>query len=113
METILKAFKPNISDMLNKSVAKVLEFLIENRAFDYSKEEIAEGSEISRPTLYRIWPLLERNGLLIETRKYGNTQLFKINENSELVKFLIKLELQILREQFKRMSSSVKAEKTL
>ena len=102
METILK---PKIADLMDASVRKVLEFLTENRALDYSKEEIAEGSEISRPTLYRIWPLLERNGLLQETRKYGNTRLYKINEKNEMVKILIKLEIAAVREQFKRMES--------
>ena len=103
METILKTLNPSIADILDRSVAKVLDFLIENRSFDYSKEVMAEGSGVSRPTLYRIWPTLERNGLLEETRKYGNTKLYKINENSELVKFLIKIEIQLVKEQFKRM----------
>ncbi|HLD49399.1 MAG TPA: hypothetical protein VJB11_03470 [archaeon] len=102
METILK---PKIADLMDASVRKTLEFMIENRALDYSKEEIAEGSEISRPTLYMIWPLLERNGLLQETRKYGNTRLYKINEKNEMVKILIKLEIAAVKEQFKRMGS--------
>src|SRR3989338_10155439 len=105
METLLKPLEPKIADLMDPSARKVLEFLIENRAFDYSKEEIAEGSDISRPTLYRIWPLLEKNGLLQETRKYGNTRLYKINEKNEMVKILIKLEIAAVREQFKRMES--------
>lgn len=91
--------------MIDQSVKAILEFLVENRAFDYSKEEIAKGSEISRPTLYRIWNVLEGNGIIEETRKYGNTQLYKINEKNELVKLLIKLEEAAVREQFKRMKS--------
>ena len=108
METILKVLSPSIADILDRSLAKVLDFLIENRAFDYSKEEVAEGSDISRPTLYRIWPALKRNGLIEETRKYGNTRLYKVNENSELVKFLIKIEIQLVKEQFKRMNLRIK-----
>lgn len=104
MEAILKTLNPSIADILDRSVAKVLDFLVENRAFDYSKEEIAGGSSVSRPTLYRVWPALERNGLLKETRKYGNTRLYKVNENSEVVKFLIKIEIQLVKEQFKRMN---------
>lgn len=103
METLLKSLKPNVTDLIDASVRKVLEFLVENRVFDYSKEEIAEGSDISRPTLYRIWPMLERNGLLQVTRKYGKTQLYKINEKNEIVKVLIKLEIAAVKEQFKRM----------
>jgi len=106
METALKALEPNIANLMDPSVRKVLEFLIENRVFDYSKEEIAEESGISRPTLYRIWPTLQNNGLLQETRKYGNTQLYKIDERNELVKVLIKLEIAAVKEQFKRMSQS-------
>lgn len=102
METILKLLQPKIADLTDPSARKVLEFLVENRAFDYSKEEIAEGAKISRPTLYRIWSLLEKNGIISKTRKYGNAQLFKINENNELVKVLIKLEIAIVKEQFKR-----------
>jgi len=105
METVLKALRPNVTDLLDPSLRKVLEFLVENRAFDYSKEEIARESGISRPTLYRIWPMMERNGLLRTTRKYGKTQLYKINENNELVKVVIKLEIAAVREQFKRMKS--------
>ncbi len=103
MEMLLQSLEPRIADLLDASARKVLEFLVENRAFDYSKEEIAEGSEISRPTLYRIWPLLGKNGIIAKTRKYGNAQLFKIDESNELVKVLIKLELAAVREQFKRM----------
>ncbi len=79
--------------------------MIENRGLDYSKEEIAEGAEISRPTLYRIWMALEKNGLIDETRKYGNVQLFKINEDNEFVKMWIKLELSMVKEQLKIMKS--------
>ncbi len=105
METLLKALKPNIAELTDPSIRKVLEFLIENRAFDYSKEEIVGGSGISRPTLYRIWGTLEGNGIIEETRKYGNTRLYKINEKNELVKVLVQLETAVVREQLKRMES--------
>ena len=102
---MLESFEPNISDLIDPSVRKVLEFLIENRDFDYSKEEMAEGAEISRPTLYRLWPMLQKNGLLKQTRKYGNVQLCKINEDNEIVKLLVKLEIAAVKEQFKRMEN--------
>ena len=105
---LIKSLNPNVTDLLIPSVGKVLEFLIENRVFDYSKEEIAEGAGVSRPTLYRIWLFLERNGLLQETRKYQNTQLYKLNEHNELAKVLIKLEIAAVKEQFKRMEMQAK-----
>ena len=105
MQALLKPLEPRIAEVTDPSVRKVLEFLVENRAFDYSKEEIAAGAEISRPTLYRIWPVLEANGLLQKTRKFGTAQLHKINESNEMVKVLIKLETAVVREQFKRMEN--------
>lgn len=103
---LTKALRPNVTDLIIPSVGKVLEFLVENRAFDYSKGEIAEGAGISRPTLYRIWTFLERNGLIKETRKYQNTRLYKLNEQNELSKVLIKLEIAVVKEQFKRMETA-------
>lgn len=105
MEALLKPLQPRVTELMDPSARKVLEFLVENRAFDYSKEEIAEGAEISRPTLYRIWPILEKNGIVKITRKYGKTQLCKVNEDNELVKVLIKLEIAVVKEQFRRMEN--------
>jgi len=106
MEVLLKPLQPSVTELMDPSVRKVLEFLIENRAFDYSKEEIAEGADISRPTLYRIWSVLEKNGILKVTRKYGKTQLYKVNEKNEIVKVLIKLEIAAVKEQFRRMENT-------
>ena len=103
MQIVSKPLEPNMADLFDLSGRKVLEFLVENRGLDYSKEEMAEGADISRPTLYRIWPSLEKNGLLIETRKYGNAQLYRVNEDNEIVKVWIELELAAAREQLKRM----------
>lgn len=105
MEALLRPLQPRIAELMDPSARKVLEFLVENRAFDYSKEEISEGAGISRPTLYRIWPVLDKNGILKVTRKYGKTQLYKVNEDNELVKVLIKLEIAVVKEQFKRMEN--------
>ena len=104
-ESVVIPLEPKMADLQDVSVRKVIAFLVENRGLDYSKEEIATGSDISRPTLYRIWPVLEKNSLLKETRKYGNAQLYKINENNEFIKVWIKLELALVREQIKRMKS--------
>src|SRR3989344_9671026 len=97
-ESAVIPLEPKMADLQDASVRKVIAFLVENRGLDYSKEEIAAGSDISRLTLYRIWPVLEKNGLLTKTRKYGNAQLYKINEDNEFIKTWIKLELALVRE---------------
>lgn len=74
---------------------KVIEFLLDNNTFDYTKKEIANGAGISRPTLYRFFDKLVDSGLVIKTRKIKGTQLYKLNLNSPIVKRLMELETKI------------------
>ena len=54
---------------------RVLEFFIEGRELDYSISDIAEGAEISRTTLFRIWPNLKEANIIKPTRIIGNAKL--------------------------------------
>jgi len=70
---------------------KVLEFLIEGRELDYSISDIAEGSDIGRTTLFRIWEDLVSLKIVKPTRVIGNAKLFKLNIENPFVVELIKL----------------------
>lgn len=70
---------------------RVLEFLIEGRELDYSISDIAEGAEIGRTTLFRIFEDLLKNKIIISTRQIGNAKLYKLNEKNPLVKKMIEL----------------------
>lgn len=70
---------------------RVLEFLIEGRELDYHITDIAEGAEISRTTLFRIWEDLISSKIIVPTREIGNAKLFKLNQNSPFVKKMIEL----------------------
>jgi len=74
---------------------KVIDFLIGNNIFDYTKTEIANGAGISRPTLYKFWEKLVKSGLLIKTRKINRTQLFKVNTDSIIIKKIMEIEMKI------------------
>ncbi|MFB6292048.1 MAG: winged helix-turn-helix domain-containing protein [Candidatus Nanohaloarchaea archaeon] len=74
--------------LLNKNVEKVLDVLLDHPNVGYSKKELAEAAEISRSSLYRIWPTLEKNGIVVEEKRYGNTVLYSLNVESELVNHL-------------------------
>ena len=65
---------------------RVLEFLIEGRELDYSISDIAEGAEIGRTTLFRIWADLLKNEIVIPTRQIGNVKLHKLNLKNSFVK---------------------------
>lgn len=70
---------------------RVLEFLIEGRELDYNISDIAEGAEIGRTTLFRIFGSLLKNEIIIPTRVLGNAKLFKLNEENIFVKKLVEV----------------------
>lgn len=69
----------------NTPPIKIIDFLLENKIFDFTKAEIAKGAKVSRITLDKFWPALEANDMLIETRKIGNGTLYALNKDSEVV----------------------------
>jgi len=70
---------------------RVLEFLIEGRELDYSISDIAEGANIGRTTLFRIFEDLLKNKIIIHTREIGNAKLFRLNINNPFVKKMIEI----------------------
>ena len=70
---------------------RVLEFLIEGRELDYSISNIAEGAEIGRTTLFRIFDDLLKNKMIIHTRIIGNAKLYKLNVENNFVKKLVEI----------------------
>lgn len=70
---------------------RVIEFLIEGRELDYSISDIAEGAEIGRTTLFRIWDDLIKTKMVKHTRDIGNAKLYKINKENKIVQKLIEI----------------------
>ncbi|NWG09599.1 MAG: hypothetical protein HXX80_04750 [Nitrososphaerales archaeon] len=79
----------------DSSVARVLDFLTLYRHFDYSKTEIAKNSGVGWRTLFRIWPPLEKYGIVKMTRQIGRAKMHHLNIDSPVAKALTKLALEI------------------
>ncbi|MGB5100337.1 MAG: hypothetical protein WBN94_07050 [Methanothrix sp.] len=77
---------------IKSPLLKVLDFLMDNEAFDYSKTDIAEGAEMSRATLFKVWPRLEALDLITATRTVGPAKMYRLNKKSPLVKKLMELD---------------------
>jgi Mn-dependent DtxR family transcriptional regulator len=86
-----------ISDTIEN---RILDFLLEGRGISYSKTDIADACEISRPTVYKILPKMLNDGTVKFERKLGTISLYRINEQNEKVKALFKLEEILLKESF-------------
>ncbi len=73
-------------------VVKVLDFLLENYLFDYTKAEIARNTGISRVTLDNFWKEFVARGIVVEKRRIGNGVMYKLNSQSPIVKKLRELD---------------------
>lgn len=81
--------------MGNTPFVRVIDFLLENRPFDYSKTQIAKSSEVGWSTLHGIWKILERTNIVKQTRSVGKSQMYKLNEENPVVRKLIELDAKI------------------
>ena len=77
---------------------KVLDFLIENDLFDYSKTQIAEQSGVSFNTLDTLWDNLLGEDILKETRKVGNSHMYQLNKENPIVKMLLEVDKKLMLE---------------
>lgn len=87
----------------NSGLVKVLDFLLENRFWDYTKTDIANHSGLSRTQLYRFWDKIMRAQLVNESRKIGATTLYQTNPESPIMRALEKLSLTVADEKNKRI----------
>lgn len=81
--------------LMNNSTAKIVEFLLVNPVMDYSKADLAKEIGVSRSTLYRRWDVLEGLSIIQKSRKYQNTQLYKLDVNSSIVNRLGRLKREL------------------
>ena len=88
---------------------RIIDFLIEGMGIDYTKTDIAGNCRISRPTLYKIFPALLKQGVIKETRVIGRVQLYSLNTDNERVRALLKMEEFLLSKSFEEQQISVKA----
>ena len=82
---------------------RIIDFMIEGIGIDYTKKDIADNCNISRPTLYKNFPKLVRNGIIKPTRMIGNVQHYSVNTSNEKVKALLKLEEILLKGSFEEV----------
>lgn len=66
-------------------MVRVVDYLLANRAYDFSRGEVTEGSGVSKVTLEGIWHNLVALDMILPTRKIGKAQLYMINPDSVLM----------------------------
>jgi len=79
----------------NSPLARVLDFLIENREFDYSLSDICRNADVGWTTLHTFWPQLEKSGVVKHTRISGKSKMYKFNAANPIAKALVNFDFQI------------------
>jgi len=79
-----------LEKIFHTSSAKVLDFLILNKKFDYSLNDISRATDVDNRTLQRIFPILLEEKLVIKTRSSGKSFMYVFNRESERGKALEK-----------------------
>lgn len=73
---------------------RVLQFLIVNKGSEYTLKDIARHTHVGYRTFYRFIHEFVDLGILQVSRKVGATKLFRLNEESPIVKSLERLALE-------------------
>jgi DNA-binding IclR family transcriptional regulator len=90
-------------------IVKVLDFLIENDLFDYSKTDIHQHTGLARTTLNDVLPGLVEKGLLVRTRSVGRAEMYKLNRGHPVVEMLVELATNLALEVAKQELNMVEA----
>lgn len=77
---------------------KILDVLMNHPSMDYSKKELAESAGVAESTVHRSWDRIQEMKAVKESRKYGKTQLYKLNQDSDIVEQLFKLDQKLRSE---------------
>ena len=74
---------------------RVLDFLMDNFALDFSLPQIAEGSNVAYTTLIELLPGLLKQKIVMETRKIGKSKLYKLNLDNPIAKALFAIDIKL------------------
>jgi len=65
---------------------RILDFLVVNEEFDYSMADIARFSGVGYATLKLMWPRLEGNEVIKQTRAVGKAKMYQLNLENPIIK---------------------------
>jgi len=86
----------------NSPALRIIDFFVDNKLFDYTKNEIIENLNMGRATFFKYWKELEKFSVFKVTRKIGKSKLYKLNEENEVVQKLIMLDSVLCKEAMKK-----------
>ncbi|MFA4953315.1 MAG: hypothetical protein WC584_03765 [Candidatus Pacearchaeota archaeon] len=88
---------------------RVLDFLIENHFFDYPMTGIAKESNVSYNSIKVFFEQFIKSGIVINTRRVGKSEYYKLNMENEFVKNIVKLDWMLTKKNILQKNESIRA----
>jgi len=110
---------PEVKDSLfietfgNSPFIRIVDFFLDNKLFDFSKKEIIEELGMSKTTFYKYFPALVDLEIIVKSRKFGKTILYKLNLGNPIVKKLMEIEEYIVEAGEKQKERNVRKTKAV
>lgn len=99
-----------ILDFLGEgTINRVVDYLMEKRPFDSTKEEIMKETGVSRNTFFRVWGQIEQFHMVRKVRTVGRASLYLLNDDSPVVKKLLELERALIEEHLNENAPKVRS----
>lgn len=80
---------------VGNATAKLLEYLVKSKEFDFSLSDIIRGAEVSSKTIERDIPKLEKYGIIEHTKIIGRSKMYRVNNENPIVQNLSKFMLSL------------------
>ncbi|MBI1970305.1 hypothetical protein HYS47_01015 [Candidatus Woesearchaeota archaeon] len=77
---------------------KIMDFFVDNKGLDFTKEQIADGAGLSRASVFNYWDELEGRAIVKITRKEGKTTYYALNAANPITKRILELEATLIRQ---------------
>jgi Fe2+ or Zn2+ uptake regulation protein len=77
------------------AMAKILDFLVTFKTWDYSKSDIAKNSGVNFRTVLRELPRLEELGVVKQTRLVGRAKMYQLNQENPIAQLFDQLCMKI------------------
>jgi Fe2+ or Zn2+ uptake regulation protein len=77
------------------AMAKILDFLVTFKSWDYSKSDIAKNSGVNFRTVLRELPRLEELGVVKQTRNVGKAKMYQLNQDNVIAQLFDQLCMKI------------------
>ena len=74
-----------------------MDFFLDNPNHDFTRDEIMKAIGMAKRTLYEVLPTLEKERVIMISRKIGRAELFQLNKDSPIVKHFREIEEELLK----------------